>query len=71
MVVPSMFTVAPNGSTKRAIESGTLPLDLTHFRVMGRVAADEEQANAMVCAGIKNLRYSIGLVLVMRYQRPK
>lgn len=45
-----MLTVAPSGTTNRAIGTGTRPVLCTHRKVMGMVAALEEQANAMVWA---------------------
>ncbi|VEU37181.1 unnamed protein product [Pseudo-nitzschia multistriata] len=49
---PSMLTVAPKGITNREIVSGALPVDLTAARDAGMVAAEEEVANAIICAGI-------------------
>lgn len=45
-----MLTVAPSGTTNRAIGTGTRPVLCTHRKVMGMVAALEAQANAMVWA---------------------
>ena len=49
--LPSMLIVAPSGQTKFRTASGTIPLALTQRMVTGKVAAEEAQANAVICAG--------------------
>ena len=66
--VPSIFTVAPNGSTKLLVRLDTPAFFSTHSSVMGSVADDDEVENAVNNAGAMALYMRNGLTRATKYK---
>tara|TARA_B110001469_G_C9582581_1_gene288961 strand:+ start:963 stop:1172 length:210 start_codon:yes stop_codon:yes gene_type:complete len=58
--------VAPNGRTKLDTPLEVLKLSLATLKVIGRVAALELVANAVINAGFPSLNRFIGVILVKK-----